>query len=70
MVIQVNEKNKIKYDIDEKQYIVYRIMDKGEIAAHLAEANKQLSSVQTVVATFQSYIYDTRLVEPIEEVEK
>ena len=68
MVIQVNDKWKIKFDEQEKQYIFYRIMDKGEMAAHLAEANKQQTSIQTTIATFQSYIDDERVIELIEEV--
>ena len=68
MVIQVNDKNKIKFDVDEKQYIFYRIMNKSEMAAHLAEANKQLASMQTTVSTFQSYIDDERVIEPKEEL--
>ncbi len=67
MVIQVNEKWKIKFDTDEKQYIFYRIMDKSEMADHLTEANKQLTSINTTIATFQSYIDDERVVPTIEE---
>ena len=68
IVIQVNDKWKIKYDSEEKQYIFYRIMDKSEMAAHLAEANKQLTSINTTIATFQSYIDDPKVIEPIQEV--
>ena len=67
MVIQVNEKWKIKYDTDEKQYIFYRIMNKSEMVAHLAEANKQQVSIQTTINTFQSYIDDERVIESKEE---
>ena len=70
MVIQVNDKWKIKFDETEKAYIFYRIMDKSEMAAHLAEANKQLASIQTTIATFDNYISDARVVEPIEELEE
>ena len=68
MVIQVNEKWKIKFDVDEKAYIFYRIMDKSEMAAHLVEANKQQTSIQTTIDTFQSYIDDDRVVDPEKEV--
>ena len=70
MVIQVNDKWKIKFDEQEQQYIFYRIMNKSEMADHLAEANKQLTSIQTTIATFQSYIDDTRVVEPGEVIPK
>lgn len=67
MVLQTNDKYKIKYDTDEKQYIFYRVISKSELTAHLAEANKQLTSVQTAISTFQTYIDDERVVEPKEE---
>ncbi len=66
MVLQVNEKDKIKYDDDEKQYIHYRIISKSELEAHLAEAKKQQTSNQSVVNTFQAYVDDERIVEPKE----
>ena len=65
MVIQTSEKWKIRYDEEEKQYIYYRIMDKSELAAHKAEAEKQVTNVQNAVTTFQSYIDDERVIEPI-----
>ena len=66
MVLQVNEKWKIKFDDIEKQYIFYRIMEKSELVAHLAEAEKQLHSIETTINTFQSYIDDPRV--PKEEL--
>ncbi len=66
MVLQTNDKYKIKYDSEEKQYIFYRVIGKSELAAHLAEANKQLAGVQTAISTFQTYIDDERVVEPKE----
>ena len=67
MVLQTNEKNKIKFDIDEKQYIYYRILTKSELKAHLAEANKQMASLQNTVTQFQIYIDDERVIEPKED---
>ena len=66
MVIQTNDKYKIKYDADEKQYIFFRVIDKSELAAHLAEANKQLASIHTAINLFQGYIDDERVIEPKE----
>ena len=63
MVLQVNDKHKIKYDADEKQYIYYRIIDKSELAAHLQTAKDIATSDQTVVDTFQAYVDDVRVVE-------
>ena len=70
MVIQVNEKWMIKFDAEIKQYIYFRVMNKSEIAAHLQEAQKQLSSVETAINTFSTYLNDERVINPIEEVEK
>ena len=70
MVIQVNDKWKIKYDDEEKNYIFYRIMNKSEMAAHLQEANKQQASIVTTINTFQTYIDDERVVEENEEPEE
>ena len=67
MVLQVNDKWKIKFDSEEKSYIYYRRIEKSEMAAHLQEANKQLTNCQTAVNTFQSYIDDERVVEKIEQ---
>jgi hypothetical protein len=68
IVIQTNDKWKIKFDVDEKQYIFYRIMNKSEMAAHLVEAHKQEQSIQLTINTFQSYINDERVIEPKKEV--
>ena len=70
MVIQVNEKWMIKFDAEIKQYIYFRVMNKSEIAAHLQEAQKQLSSVETAINTFSTYLNDERVINPIEEEEK
>ena len=69
MVIQVNEKWMIKFDPELKQYIYFRVMVKSEIQAHLAEAEKQLSSVETAINTFSNYLNDERVVDIIKEVE-
>lgn len=68
MVLQVNDKWKIKFDADEKQYIYYRIIEKSEMAAHLEEANSKVITDQVVLNTFQSYIDDERVIEPKEEL--
>ena len=68
MVLQVIDKFKIKFDVDEKQYIYYRILTKSELAAHINEANNQLTSIQTAIDLFQGYIDDERVVEPKEEI--
>ena len=64
MVIQVNDKWKIKYDEQEKQYIYYRILDKSELSAHLNEADANLAVAEAIRATFQAYIDDERILEP------
>ena len=68
MVLKVDEKNKIKYDEEEKQYIYYRIIEKSEMAAHLEEANSKVIADQVVLNTFQAYIDDERVIEPKEEI--
>ena len=37
------------------------------MADHLVEANKQQTSIQTTIDTFQSYIDDDRVVDPEKE---
>ena len=69
IVLQVDEKNKIKFDKEEQQYIYYRVIDKSEMAAHLASANNKVVEAQTILNTFQSYIDDERVVEPKEAIE-
>ena len=64
MVIQVNDKWKIKYDEQEKQYIYYRILTKSELVAHLQSAKDKATSDQAIVDTFQAYIDDERIIEP------
>ena len=68
MVIQTNEKWKIKFDEQEKQYIYYRVMTKAELSAHKAEAQKQLANVTNAIEQFDSYITDERVVEPVKEI--
>ena len=67
MVIQTNDKWKIRYDEQEKQYIYYRIITKSELVAHRAEAEKQVNNVQNAITLFQTYIDDERVVEKIEQ---
>lgn len=69
MVLQTNQKWSIKFDVDELQYIYYRILTKAELAAHKAEAEKNLANVQNAINQFQTYIDDERVVEPEKEEE-
>lgn len=69
MVLQIDEKKKVKFDVDEKQYIYYRILSKSEMEAHLASANKELDSITIKRDTFQAYIDDERVIELIAELE-
>lgn len=66
MVLRVDDKYKIKFDTDEKQYIYYRIIDKSEMQDHLNEANSKVTEDQAVLNTFQSYIDDERVITPKE----
>lgn len=54
---------KIRYDETEKNYIVYRIMNKAEMQNHLANADKQLVNLQLVKDNWQTYIDDERIVD-------
>lgn len=69
MVLQTDVKWSIKFDVDELQYIYYRILTKAELEAHKAEAVKNLANVQNAITQFQTYIDDDRLVEFKEEEE-
>ena len=66
MVLQTDNKNFIKFDTELKQYIYYRILTKAELHAHLAEALKRKTSIDTAISEFQAYIDDPRVVEPKE----
>lgn len=69
MVLKTDMKWSIKFDLDELQYIYYRILTKAELAAHIAEAEKNLANVQNAITQFQTYIDDERVVEPKEDEE-
>ena len=58
-----NDKWKIKFDSELKQYILYRLMDKSEIEAHLNNAQQQIDNLLEVKNNFQSYLDDSRVVE-------
>ena len=68
MVLDSTGKYKIVFYEPEKQYILYRILTKSEMAAYLAQAEKNLANEQNAIDQFQSYIDDERVVEPKEEV--
>ena len=63
MVLDTTGKYTIVFYEPEKQYIVYRILTKSEIAAHLAQATKNLANEQNAIDQFQEYIDDPRVVE-------
>jgi hypothetical protein len=60
MVIDTT-KQKIVYYEPEKQYIVYRILTKSEMRAHLANAQARLANEQNAIDNFQAYIDDERV---------
>lgn len=66
-----DKKHKIKFDEENKAYILYRLLEKSEIQAHLNNAQQQIDNLTLVKENFQSYLDDSRVVEVKEnEVDK